>query len=275
MKAKLVKYFSVFLSGFLLMLTISIFNDWTYEREMLVNLREHVYSKCKKRDITTIVDTALHYTHMLQDPATVVYANKNFSTLKQFIAPSSFRNYYFGKDACGAYAAFFSRLMASAGYRARILQLNLDDRKAGHMAVCIAYEGKQYLVDPYSNHVFKDSTGHISDVNDVAKNWYSYYSHYLPSSYPKYYNYQYGWSFTNWDKFGWFSRGIYKMSCTIFGKQKVDRFSFHSYLMGSNKFYLLSAFGSFLVMFYYSIRLNFGYGVRKYLRIQFSKRFMK
>lgn len=252
------------------MLTISIFNDWTYEREMLTNLRDHVYSKCKTRDITTVVDTALFYTHALQGPATTIFANRKFSSLKQYFAPSSFQNYYFRKDACGAYASFFCRLLTSAGYHTKIAQLNLSDRKGGHMTVCIDYKGKQYVVDPYLNHSFKGPDNKLSAINDVAKYWYSYYSLHLPEGYVPSYNYQYGWSFTNWDKFGAFSRGIYKVLCMVFDKKKVDQFSYHSYTMGFNKFYLVFSFMAFLISFYYSIRYNFGYGVRNYIRIKWN-----
>lgn len=265
MRTKIARFVAIFISGFLLMLTVSIYNDWSYEREMLTNLRDHVYSKCKSRDLAVIVDTALRYSHMLQDPATSIYADKKFSSLKQYLAPSSFRNYYFGKDACGAYASFFVRLMTSAGYKAQIVQVNLKSHKNGHMAVCIVQGSKMYLIDPLFAHDFKGPNGKLSDIRTVSKEWYSYYGKHVPENYVEAYNYQYGWSFTNWDKYGDISRSIYKGLCFIAGKERVDRFSFRHYIMGFNKFYLLFAFIAFLFTFIHALRLNFNHSFGQFM----------
>jgi hypothetical protein len=270
MKAKIARFITIFFCGFLLMLTISIFNDWTYEREMLSNLRDHVYSKCQSRDITTVVDTALYYSHMLQEPATNIYFGKKFHSLKRFLVPSSFQNFYFGADACGAYASFFVRLMSSAGYRAQITQVNIRYKKNAHMTVCIFADNKMYVVDPLFGHDFKGPDGKLSDIRDVSKNWYTYYSKHVPPSYQELYNYQYGWSFTNWNKFGVVSRTMYKTLCFVLGKDRVDTFSLRYYTQGYNKFFWLFSFIGFVFTLIHALRLNFNHSMGQYLTFKFS-----
>jgi hypothetical protein len=270
MRLKLARFITVFFSGFLLMLTISIFNDWSYEKEMLANLRDHVYSKCETKDFTTFVDSALYYSHKLQQPATDIYFGKPFHSLKQYLAPSSFQNYYFGRDACGAYASFFVRLMTSAGYRAQITQVNIKHRKNAHMTVSIFANGKMYVVDPLFDHSFKGPDGKLSDIRQVSKNWYSYYSQHLPANYEPAYDYQYGWSFTNWDKFGSFSHGIYKILCFVFPKARVDTFSFRYYTQGYNKFFIVFAFIGFIFTFIHALRLSFSHSLSEYIRFRWS-----
>jgi hypothetical protein len=239
------------------MLTLNLFNDWSYERELLVNMREHVYQKCKTRDLTTLVDTALRYSSMLQNPTTEIYGNKKFNTLKKYFTSSSFNNFYFGKEVCGAYSAFFSRLMATMGYETKTTQMNVNGQPGGHMAVCIMDHGKLLAVDPLFGHNFKDANGNMSDIHAVAANWNNYYRYHLPAKYVPDYNYQYGWTFTNWDKFGSFSRGIYHVLCNMIGKEKVDNFSFYYYVKGFSKYYMLLSFFLFVFTFVKAIQLNF------------------
>lgn len=270
MRLKLARFITVFIAGFFLMLTISIFNDWSYEKEMLRNLRDHVYSKCHKKDLTTFVDSALFYSHKLQQPATDIYFGKPFHSLKQYLAPSSFQNYYFGRDACGAYASFFVRLMTAAGYRAQIAQVNVKGHKGGHMTVCIFADNKMYLVDPLFEHSFKGPDGKLADIRDVSKNWYNYYSLYVPANYDPSYDYQYGWSFTNWDKFGAFTRGVYKIMCYLFTKPRVDTFSLRYYTQGYNKFFIVFAFLGFIFTFIHALRLSFSHTLGQYIRFKWN-----
>ncbi|MBS1771373.1 MAG: hypothetical protein JST82_00845 [Bacteroidetes bacterium] len=250
------RHLYIFLSGFLLMLTINIYNDWSYEREILVNLREHVYQKCKTRDITTVVDSALHYQQMVQSPMTLIFSNKKFRTLKTVVTPASFQNFYYGKSACGAYAAFFTRLLTTMGYHAKIVQVNTATAKRAHMAVVIDYNNQHLVVDPYLGYSFKGPDGALSDINYVAANWDSYFKQRVPEGYGLEYDYKHGWSYTNWDKYGKFSQGLYTVLCKLFGKNNIDDISFHRLTMGYNKYYLLLSLLAFIFTALKAIRLN-------------------
>jgi len=81
----------------------------------------------------------------------------------------------------------------------------------------------------------------------VAKNWYAYYSKQLLPNYDKTYDYQSGWRFTNWDKFGFLSRSIYQAGVFIYGKEKMDNFSFRYWALGFNKYYSMFSFFGFLL----------------------------
>jgi hypothetical protein len=103
------------------------------------------------------------------------------------------------------------------------------------MAVCILDSGKKFLVDPYFCHSFKDTNNHLSDINDVAKRWNEYYKKNLPENYHLIYDYQNGWRFTNWDKYGNLSRSLYNL-LSYAGVTHLDDFSFRYYIYGYNRY---------------------------------------
>lgn len=253
----MLRFAYAFVSGFLLMLTLNFFNDWSYEREVLVHLKEHIYAQCKTRDVNTLMDTALHYSTVLQSPSTEVFGNSEFTSFKKYFTTNSFQNYYFGKGACGAYSTFFIRLLSAMGFQSKVVQVTVNGKRGGHMSVVVMHQGKLLLVDPLFNHNFKDSNGNMSDINDVAKNWNSYYKYHLPANYVPDYNYQQGWTHSNWNKFGAFSRGIYNVACKYWGKQKVDQFCLYYQIQGINKYYMLICFFLFIFTLVKAIQLNF------------------
>ena len=141
------------------------------------------------------------------------------------------------------------------------------------MVVCIFANNKMYVVDPLFGHDFKGPDGKLSDIRDVYKNWYTYYSKRVPPTYQELYNYQYGWSFTNWNKFGVVSRSLYKALCFVIGKDRVDTFSLRYYTQGYNKFFWTFSFIGFVFTFIHALRLNFDHSMKEYLTFKFSNWF--
>jgi len=245
----------IFIAGFLLMFTILSYSDWKYEDELVHNLSIEVKERCLHQNLSCVVDTAMHYTHMIQDPMMTLFSDKEFTSPKLALTRSSFSNFYFGKGACGAYASFFTRLMLHMGYKTKFVILNVGHREGGHIATVIEDGDKLLLVDPLSGHIFRNEKGEMATIDSVSRYWNSYYKLHLPARYEKTYDYQNGWKYTNWDKLGPISKAFYKTSVFFIGKQKTDRLSIHYYIVRLNKSIVFIATALFILSVMVGLRL--------------------
>lgn len=226
----------VFISGFFFASAIHIWSDYDYENGILEAIVFKINANKKDSSVESFVETSLHYVNKLQNPMTEIAYDGNYNFIKEFTTPPSFTNYYFGKGACGSYASFYCRVLNKAGYKSYPVQLKSADNTIKHIAVCIERQDKRFLVDPLFNHAFKDNNNRLSDIRNVSKSWFAYYIKHLPSNYPIEYNYQYGWSYTNWEKYGSISKDIKKGLVFIFGKERINNFSFRYYIFGYNRY---------------------------------------
>jgi hypothetical protein len=249
MKRKLVRYISLFFSGFLLMLAISFYMDYSFEEEILKNLADHVRSVSPNQDPETLIVTALNTSNFLEERTSEIFKDKNFQSLKVKFMSTSFDAYNFGGGACGSYTLFLARLLKNMGFKVKIIQVRVNGVWGGHNTLGVEQGDRLLLLDPLFNCAFKDSTGRLSDIHEVANNW-SMYSTQLPKGYNPAYDYQSGWRYTNWDKFGFLSRSAYKIGAFFLGKSKMDKLSVHYYYLGMSRIYFLVALFSFFVFFF-------------------------
>jgi hypothetical protein len=247
MRKSVTRYIYLFLSGFFLMMAISFYMDYSFEEEILGNLADHVRSVSPNQDPETLIITALNVSNYLEARTTEIFQNKDFESLKVKLMSTSFSAYNYGGGACGSYTLFLARLLKNMGFKEKIVQLKVNGVWGGHITLGIESGRKLLLVDPLFKCSFKDSSGHLSDIHLVANNW-DKYKQQVPSNYDMAYNYQSGWRFTNWDKFGFLSRSIYKAGVFIFGKTKMDNLSVHYYYLGLSKIYFLFALLGFLIL---------------------------
>jgi hypothetical protein len=236
LKQKLLKLILLFfIAGVFFSSALFVWMEYDYETSVLKSIVEKATKSTPNKNMTQLVDTLLSYTNQIQYPNTNIMFDGDYNPFKKIITPPSFRNFYFGEGVCGSYAAFFARLMQHSGYKAYIVQMHTKTTKGAHMAVCILDSNKKYLVDPYFCHSFKDINNHLSDINDVAKRWNEYYKKNLPGTYPLIYDYQNGWRFTNWDKYGNLSRSLYNI-LSYAGVTHLDDFSFRYLIYGYNRY---------------------------------------
>ena len=175
-----------------------------------------------------------------------IFSNRDFSSPKQFFTRHSFSSFYFGKGACGAYASFFCRVMNQIGYRSKFVIMDTKKGKGAHIIICIESDNKLWLVDPYFGHPFKDSNGHLSEIQTVSNNW-GYYSQFVPENYDPSYDYQYGWHYTNWQKMGGLSQVLYKTMSLFMSQEKLDGLSLRYYLTRMGRVTIIIPFIGFLV----------------------------
>ncbi len=245
----------IFLAGFLLMFTILSYSDWKYEDELVQHISAEVTTRCKSNDLSCLADTAMYYTHLMQNPMKNLFGNKTFTSPKTLFTHSSFSNFYFGKGACGAYASFYARLMARAGYRSKFVIMNGPGREGMHITIVLEQNNKLLLVDPFYGIVYRNANNEMVEIDTVAKYWNTYYAAQTPTGYTKLYNYQYGWKYTNWGKLGLVSKVIYRATAFFVGKEKTEKFSLRYYMIRLNHAIVLIGAGSFVLSLLIAFRL--------------------
>jgi len=242
------------MAGFFLMMAISFYMDYSFEEEILGNLADHVRSKSPSQNPEDLIVTALNVSNYLEDRATEVFHDKNFESLKVKLMSTSFSAYNYGGGACGSYTLFLARVLKKMGFKEKIVQLRVNGVWGGHITLAVESGDKLLLVDPLFNCAFKDSLGHLSDIHIVSQNWNSLYKNEVPANYNKAYDYQSGWRYTNWDKFGFLSRSAFKTGVFIFGKKRMDKVSLHYYYLGLSRIYFFTALGGFFIFFFILLR---------------------
>lgn len=235
------------------MMSISFYMDWKLEEEILNYLADHVRSISPSKDPESIIETALTASNYLEERHSEIFHDKPFQSFKVKLMSTSFAAFNYGGGDCGSYTLFLARLLKNMGYKVKIVQLKVNGVWGGHITLGIENGNKLLLVDPLFNCSFRDSSNHLSDIHTVASNW-GYYSKNLPKEYKSEYDYQSGWRYTNWDKFGFISRGIYNTGVFIFGKSRMDNLSVHYYYLGLSKIYFISSFLGFLLFILNPIR---------------------
>ena len=249
------KYLLVFIAGFLLMLSFSFFLDWSIEEEVLTMLAKKVENSTEKNDFEGKVAKTLNLSYSLIKPTTTILGSENFTSLKIQLISSSFQSFYYGTGACGTSTLFVARLFKKMGIKTKIVEQNVGGVYGAHITLGIEKDNRLILIDPLFNCLFKDSTGKLSDIHQVAGNW-NYYAKNLPPDYDTSYNYQGGWRYTNWDKLGFITRAIYKTGCFFAGKEKMDQISLRYYILGFSFYYGMFSIIGALFFIYLAFRKN-------------------
>lgn len=255
---KILKVLPIFLSGVLLMLSLSFYFDWKFEEEVLNNLSKNIKLN-SPHNLDSLIIHAMNTANYLECRNTEIFGSYKFQSFKVNLISPSFAALDYGGGDCGSYTLFLARLLKKMGFRTKIVGVFRNKSLVGHITLGIERDNKLLLIDPLYNHAFTDSLGHLSDIHEVAANWSTYYSKHLPTNYKSEYNYQSGWRYTNWDKYGLLSHSVYNLGSLFVGKSKMNNLSIRYYLLGLDKFYSLFAFSGFL----FFIGLFFGFNKRK------------
>lgn len=245
------------------MLSISFYIDWRFEEELLDNIIYRIKAESVKNDPESLIISAMNIATYMEERNPQIFRGTQFTSLKVKLMSPSFAAFYYGGGACGAHTLFLARLLKKCGLKVKIVQLRVKGEWGGHITLVVENNNKLCLLDPTYNYAFKDSSGGLADIHEVANNWTAY-SQRVPANYPPEYNYQSGWRYTNWDKLGILSRTIKSMGIFFYGKQKMENLSVRFYLLGRIKYYSLAAllgclfFSLVVIIPWYKKRKAFG-----------------
>lgn len=226
-----------------------------FENEVLDAIIEKINPKRALTDEELLIDKTIHTAYFLQERRTSISGQHNFQSLKTKLFSSSLESFYVGTGACGYYSIFAARLLKRQGLQPKIVQQCVKGVWGAHITLAIPLKnGRLGLVDPLFDHIFKDSAGHIADIKTVEKYWPMFESQ-LPPRYDKKYCYQESYRHTNWDKFGFVTRGIYSIGCMIFGKETMDLVSLRSVFIDPYEIllYLFAAISIFIIVLLYRL----------------------
>jgi len=230
MKKRLFTYAIVFCSGLFLALSVIYYAEWRYEEDIMDVLVQNVDNSCQGQSLANRLDTAMMLTHKVVDPMHEIYGKTDFYPLKNFFVSPSFAIYYFGKDACGGYTSFTARLLGKMGLHTRFVEQYVNGTPGAHITLAVEQGQQLFLIDPMFKWSMRDTLGNLSDIHTVAANW-DYYFRHRPSRYRRSYNYKGGWTYTNWDKYGRFSRGIYNIGVKLVGAPKMNSISLRTHFL--------------------------------------------
>jgi hypothetical protein len=162
--------------------------------------------------------------------------------------------FFSGSGDYGRHSHFACRVLTEMGYSCRIVQQRVNGTWGGYISLEVnlnrfnrALPARWMLVDPLFNYVFMDSQKREMSAASVVSNWPQIVAK-LPSDYPLKYNYQQGFRYTNWDKFGLLTRTIYRVG--KFLHFPVDVFSFRAVFIKKHFWNcFLSALGLVITIF--------------------------
>jgi hypothetical protein len=168
--------------------------------------------------------------------------------------------FFSGSGACGMYSLFTCRLLTEMGYECRVVQQQVQGTWGGHITLEVNLNrfnrnlpDRWMLIDPLFNHVFVDSQHRELSAMQVKEQWpkslvqlpVEYDIFLLPTEYDMKYNYQEGYRYTNWDKLGVLSRGVYRIG-KLMGLP-MDTFSFRAMFIRQH-FWNLTIYGLCLAL---------------------------
>jgi len=203
--------------------------DLIYEQSNIINIDNNV----------SIVDSSLKYTVKFIDSIST-YSNEDnpyFSFNRIAI-----EDYYL--KGCGGSSLLLAKVLSRRGLKFKFVQLRYNNIWGSHIDLEVQDNPNNLLVDPSLNYMFRDSSNNPISIETVCKDWHKLIK-YLPSNYNLQFDYQEGYRYTNWDKFGSVSRFAYRISCRFFGKEKVDNFSLRSFFIDE---YFFRAISSIIIL---------------------------
>lgn len=103
-----------------------------------------------------------------------------------------------GSGGCGSFTSVVGRLLVSAGYPIRILQMHCGPDPACHILLEVQLDGRWVVVDPSYNLLFQNTDGSIASYDQLHHN-FSAYAAQTPRDYNPAYRFEDARR-TNWDK---------------------------------------------------------------------------
>jgi hypothetical protein len=200
--------------AYLLVLPILFFIVSTFNNLKTILFFKNISSQYKLKSInqdSLLIDSSLNITYKFLNDSS--FTSSEYNNLI-----NEYRN-----KGCGGSTIFFMNLLRLNGINAKIVQLTVNNIAGGHVICEVETNHGVSLVDPLYNFVFKDSNGNLTGAMSVIDNM-------TLINRPKYYlnNTINGFSYTNWNKFGYFSKFIFRCLCLL-NKQFADNFSFRAF----------------------------------------------
>jgi len=148
-----------------------------------------------------------------------------------------------GKGACGSSAIVAVKLLNSRGLPARLVQMEANGSKQGHIVIEFQIGEQWFVADPRFNLVFENSDGSPVSARQLLQNWPHYYAQ-VPEDYPEQYRYE-GLRRTNWEKIPILLPALEKALVWLIGENRTAEISLRTPFI--NKF-RVSFFGFVAVL---------------------------
>jgi len=202
-----------FKTSYLFVLPILFFIVSTFNNFKTIIFFNNISSQYKLNSIiqdSLLIDSSLNLTYKL-------FNDSSFTNREYYNLINEYRI-----QGCGGSVLLFMNLLRSNGINAKIVQLTVNGIDGGHIVCEVETNNGVALVDPLYKLIFNDSNGNLTSAKWVLDNLthINRHEYYLNNTINSF-------SYTNWNKFGYFSKFIFRCF-TIINKNFADNFSFRT-----------------------------------------------
>jgi hypothetical protein len=223
--------------------------EWQHENKLYENIivaNDHNYGPTS--DTAEVRTLMLTISALMVSRSDLFHDQQNFS-LKQRMFQSADRDLMYGSGACGGFSKVLARTLQLKGYNVRIAQLKtLTYGYGGHTVVEFYSTSCQswVMVDPILHGIFIQPNGKWAGIQEIRDHWTEYMDQ-MPEKFRLEYRFD-GVRYTNWDKLGFFSRGIKSMLDWTLGEERANKVCLRTYFLSTYPFYFTLSVSVYLLM---------------------------
>ena len=223
-----------FLHGTMLMSILFMLSSSSYENDLFRRIVKDNTTK-EMSDREKAIEL-LHVSHQLVKPRErLISKPRNFILKKKFIN-SADMHLQEAWGHCGSHSMVLARLLLSAGYQARIGQMQCGGEWNCHVFVEVKLDHNWVVLDGLANTYFTHKTGQMATFNEVSSNW-DYFKSQVSESYASRYKFD-GVRYTNWEKIPVVMPTI-KLALSMVGVD-VENFSLRVYFLNMYRIYAIA-----------------------------------
>lgn len=229
--------------------------EFQHENNTYYNIINSADRYCSNEtDSAKIKSIVLHVHEMMRDRHKI-FRNKEKLSWKQTFFKSVDADLMYGAGSCGGNSKVLARSLYLAGYKVRIGQLNVKGYFGGHILMEVFSKdfNKWILIDPLFGVMVTNSVGYPLSYKEAEQHW-DEIKNIFPINYQLEYHYN-GIRYTNWDKYGVFSKTLKSVAKCCFKEDKIDEFSLRPLLLSTYKVYLILL--GFLFILFHGINFYF------------------
>ncbi len=192
-------WYPLTVTGALLMMLISMRNEWQEDREFDKIVVSALHAPIPAHGVVTSQKNAtllLHEVHDLVEKKRQEMGAEVDVENPMLCTPGEHLDHPSG--ACASYSTVLAKTLVEAGFEVRKVGLGKDGQKAVHHVLETRVDGQWALMDPSFDLEFKRADGHLASAREVSAAW-PFYRRQLPANYPSAYDYK-EFYYTNWER---------------------------------------------------------------------------
>jgi hypothetical protein len=247
-------YFLAFLHGVLITAIFFTATESTYEEQIFNIISGRIKENYAfKEDKDSFAVRATYMTNFLLTRRHQIFSKDELKGFKaEWIHPSTV-DLMTARGGCGSFVNVLARIMKANDYSIRVVQMEVNGVKGGHIVMEAKSNGRWVVLDPLFNQYFVRPDGHLASAEDVSKNW-PYYNTQIRKDYLPIYSYK-NIRYTNWEKIPVLMPAIKKVLDLTLGKQRADQISIRPYFLRINHVIVLVLVSLYFLLLLFTLKV--------------------